>query len=49
MLLRGTRGVEIELILDAIGHNLQKIADRFKIVPKIKIKQTLALAAQMGF
>ena len=49
LLLRGTRGVEIELILDAIGHNLQKIADRFKIVPKIKIKQTLALAAQMGF
>ena len=49
LLLRGVRGVEIELLLDAIGSNLEKIASKFSTVPKLKIKQTLALAGQLGF
>jgi len=49
LLLRGVRGVEIELLLDAIGSNLEKIAAKFRNVPKLKIKQTLALAGQLGF
>ena len=49
LLLRGVRGVEIELLLDAIGSNLEKIAAKFRTVPKTKIKQTLALAGQLGF
>jgi hypothetical protein len=49
LLLRGVRGVEIEMMLDAIGFNLEKIAAKFRIVPKAKIKQTLALAGQLGF
>lgn len=49
LLLRGVRGVEIELLLDAIGSNLEKIAAKFRNVPKSKIKQTLVLAGQLGF
>jgi hypothetical protein len=49
LLLRGIRGVEIEMMLDAIGFNLEKIAARFHTVPKLKIKRSLALAAQLGF
>jgi len=49
LLLRGIRGVEIEMILDAIGINLEKIAAKFKTIPKKKIQQTLALAGQLGF
>lgn len=49
LLLRGIRGVEIELLLDAIGSNLEKIAAKFKTIPKQKIKQSLALAGQLGF
>jgi hypothetical protein len=37
------------MMLDAIGFNLEKIAAKFRIVPKAKIKQTLALAGQLGF
>lgn len=49
LLLRGVRGVEIEVMLDAIAINLEKIASKFTTVPKQKIKQTLALAGQLGF
>lgn len=49
LLLRGVRGAEIEMILDAIGFNLEKIAAKFKDIPNSKIKQSLALAAQLGF
>ena len=49
LLLRGIRGVEIEIILDAIGTNLEKIASKFRNVPKLKITKTLALAEQLGF
>lgn len=49
LLLRGIRGAEIEMILDAIGFNLEKIALKFSTVPKLKIKQSLALAAELGF
>lgn len=49
LLLRGVRGVEIEMMLDAIGFNLEKIAAKFRTVPKLKIKRSLALAAQLGF
>lgn len=49
LLLRGVWGVETELLLDAIGSNLEKIAAKFRNIPKLKIKQTLALAGQLGF
>jgi transposase len=49
LLLRGIRGVEIEILLDAIGFNLEKIASKFATVPKAKIKQSLILASQLGF
>ncbi len=49
LLLRGIRGVEIELLLDAIGSNLEKIASKFRTVPKLKINQALAFARQAGF
>jgi transposase len=49
LLLRGVRGAEIEMILDAIGFNLEKIAVKFKNISKQKIKQSLALAGQLGF
>lgn len=49
LLLRGIRGVEIELLLDAIGINLEKIAAKFRTVPSKKIRQTLALAGPLGF
>jgi transposase len=49
LLLRGLRGVEIEILLDAIGFNLEKIAAKFVTVPKAKIKQTVILASQLGF
>ncbi len=49
LLLRGVRGVEIEMMLDAIGFNLEKIAAKFHTIPKLKIKRSLALAAQLGF
>ena len=49
LLRRGVRYVEIEMMLDAIGFNLEKIAAKFRVVPKAKIKQTLALAGQLGF
>lgn len=49
LLLRGVRGVEIEMMLDAIGFNLEKIAAKFSTIPKTKFKQTLAFAGQLGF
>ena len=49
LLLRGIRGVEIEILLDAIGFNLEKIALKFATVPKFKIQQSLVLASQLGF
>ncbi len=49
LLLRGVRGAEIEMILDAIGFNLEKIAAKFEDIPKQKIKQSLALASKLGF
>ncbi len=49
LLLRGVRGVEIEMMLDAIGFNLEKIAARFSTVPKTKINQALEFAGQLGF
>lgn len=49
LLLRGLRGVEIEILLDVIGFNLEKIAAKFATVPKDKIKQSLILANQLGF
>lgn len=49
LLLRGIRGAEIEMLLDAIGFNFEKIAAKFKVIPKDKIKKSLALASQLGF
>lgn len=49
LLLRGIRGCEIEMVLDAIGFNLEKIAAKFNIVPKAEIKRALKTAAALGF
>jgi len=49
LLLRGVRGVEIEMLLDAIGFNLEKIATKFHTIPKAKINRALAFAGQFGF
>lgn len=49
LLLRGRQGAEIEWILDAIGHNLEKVFLKFKQIPQPKIQQTLAYAAKIGF
>lgn len=49
LLLRGVRGVEIEMLLDAIGFNLEKIATKFHTIPKAKINRALAFAGQLGF
>lgn len=49
LLLRGIRGVEIAMMLDAIGFNIEKIAAKFRTIPQTKINQALAFAGQYGF
>ena len=49
LLLRGIRGCEIEMLLDAIGFNLEKIAASFNVVPKSIIKKALKASAALGF
>jgi len=49
LLLRGIRGAEIEMFIDAIGFNLEKIAAKFGDIPKAMINKALKTAAALGF